>query len=149
MQISDAGLKAIGTFEGRKNSAYRDSAGLWTIGVGHLIRPDEPHLLKARLSDQEVLDLLRADVQTAEDAVNRLVRVPLVQGQFDALVSWTFNLGAGALAGSTLLRVVNAGRLEDVPGEIRKWNRAGGKVVQGLVNRREAEVAMWQGHYPA
>jgi len=148
MQISDAGLKAIMVFEGSKNRAYRDSAGLWTIGVGHLIRRDEPHLLTARLTDQEVLDLLRADVKTAEAAVNRLVRVPLTQGQFDALVSFTFNLGAGALAGSTLLKRVNAGRLDDVPAELRKWVRAGGKVVRGLVNRREAEAAMWLGRYP-
>jgi len=143
MQISDTGLKATMTHEGFRKTAYRDSAGLWTIGVGHLIRPTETHLISSWLVDAEVRDILREDVRAAEAAVNRLVKVPLTQGQFDALVSFTFNVGAGALARSGLLRAVNAGRFQDVPGEFRKWNKAGGRVVKGLVNRREAEITLW------
>jgi peptidoglycan hydrolase-like protein with peptidoglycan-binding domain len=94
--------------------------------------------------------LLRADAARAARAVTRLVRVPLDQNQFDALVSFTFNVGEGALRDSTLLRELNAGRYDAVPRELNRWTRAGGQVLAGLVRRRAAEGAMFaRGRPPA
>jgi lysozyme len=89
------------------------------------------------------MSLLAVDVQGAESAVSRLVTVPLTQGQFEALTSWTFNLGAGKLASSTALKCLNAGRYNDAVASLQLWNRAGGVVQPGLVRRRTAEAALW------
>jgi lysozyme len=97
------------------------------------------------LTDQQVLDLLSQDVQPAENAVNAGVKVALNQNQFDALVSFTFNVGVGAFSGSTLLKVLNQGDYDGVPAQLSRWNKAGGKVVQGLVNRRDNEIKLWNG----
>jgi lysozyme len=77
-------------------------------------------------------------------AVNARVSVPLFQGQFDAVVSWTYNLGEGALKSSTMLKKINATRHDEVPGQMKRWNKAGGKVVRGLERRREAEAALYE-----
>ena len=89
--------------------------------------------------------LLLEDVEVFEEAINKLVEVPLEQNQFDALVSWTFNLGSTNLKNSTLLKVLNDKDYEGVPAQIKRWNKAGGKVLQGLVRRREAEALLFQG----
>jgi len=88
---------------------------------------------------------LSQDVRPAEQTVNNGVKVALNQNQFDALVSFTFNVGGASFNGSTLLKVLNQGQYAQVPDQLRRWNKAGGKVVQGLVNRRENEVKLWNG----
>ena len=89
--------------------------------------------------------LLLEDVEVFEKAVNELVEVPLEQNQFDSLISWTFNLGPTNLKNSTLLKVLNNKNYDEVPTQIKRWNKAGGKVLQGLVRRREAEALLFQG----
>jgi lysozyme len=154
MQMSENGLELLKQWEGFELNVYKDSAGLATIGVGHLITKSEqssgniviagaPVQYANGLTDQEALDLLSQDVQPAEQTVNNGVKVPLDQNQFDALVSFTFNVGGGAFTSSTLLKVLNQSQYDQVPDQLRRWNKAGGKVVQGLVNRRENEVDLW------
>jgi lysozyme len=154
--MSEHGLELLKQWEGFKNTVYKDSAGLDTIGVGHLITSSEKSSgtitingvavqYANGLTDQQVLDLLSQDVQPAEQAVNNGVKVALDQNQFDALVSFTFNVGVGAFTSSTLLKVLNQSQYDGVPDQLRRWNKAGGQVVQGLVNRRENEVKLWNG----
>jgi len=95
------------------------------------------------LTDQQVLDLLSQDVNPAAAAVTTRVTVTLSQNQFDALVSFTFNVGIGAFSGSTLLKVLNQGQYNQVPDQLLRWNKAGGKVVPGLTNRRQNEIKLW------
>lgn len=135
MQISDAGLELIKRFEGVRLSAYDDGVGVWTIGVGHIkgVKPGD-----VATADQ-VDQWLREDVQEAEQAINRLARAPLSQAQFDALVSFTFNLGAGALERSTLLKRLNGRDYDAAANEFLRWNIAGGRVLAGLTKRRIAE----------
>ena len=154
MQMSENGLELLKEWEGFELKVYKDSANLPTIGVGHLITKSEQTSgnimiagvavkYTAGLTDQQALDLLSQDVRPAEQAVNNGAKVTLSQNQFDALVSFTFNVGVGAFNGSTLLKVLNQGQYDQVPTQLRRWNKAGGKVVQGLVNRRENEVRLW------
>ena len=96
------------------------------------------------ISEADATTLLQSDVVDAEQAVGRLVRVPLTQGQFDALVDWVFNLGSGRLASSTLLKCLNAGRYDDAVEQLLLWTHAGGKECSALVKRREAEAALWR-----
>jgi lysozyme len=156
MLMSEQGLELLKQWEGFKSKVYKDSAGLPTIGVGHLLTQSERtsgaiviNGLAVQyadgLTDQQVLDLLSQDVQPAEQAVNNGVKVALDQNQFDALVSFTFNTGTGAFSSSTLLKVLNQGQYDQVPDQLRRWNKAGGQVVQGLVNRRENEIKLWNG----
>ena len=86
--------------------------------------------------------MLRQDIAPKAAAVNAHVSVPLFRGQFDAVVSWTYNVGEGALKSSTMLKKINAARHNEVPGQVKRWNRAGGKVLKGLERRREAEAAL-------
>jgi len=97
------------------------------------------------LSDSQVLDLLKQDMTPAAQVVTNKVTVPLNQNQFDALTSFTFNVGGAAFSGSTLLKLLNQGQYDEVPPQLRRWNKAGGKVVQGLINRRENEIKLWNG----
>ena len=106
MQLSTEGLELIKKSEGFRDHVYRDVAGFPTIGYGHLVKPDES--FPNGVTESQAASILAADVQQAEQAVARLVKVALTQGQFDALVDFCFNLGAGRLAGSTLLRELNA-----------------------------------------
>lgn len=156
MQMSENGLALLQQWEGFKLQVYKDSAGFPTIGVGHLITKAEQAsgtiLINGAaveyaggLTDQQTLDLLAQDVQPAEQAVNAGVTVPLNQNQFDALVSFTFNVGVGAFQSSTLLKLLNQQQYDDVPAQLLRWTRAGGQVVQGLVNRRDNEIKLWNG----
>jgi GH24 family phage-related lysozyme (muramidase) len=122
---------------------YICPAGYPTIGYGHVVNPDERQQFASGITSEQAEALLRQDVQIAERAVLRLITVPLTDGQFDALVSFTFNLGAGALQRSTLRRKVNRGDHAAVPPEFRKWVWAGGRKLEGLVRRREAEAALY------
>jgi lysozyme len=156
MQMSSHGLDLLQQWEGFKLQVYKDSAGLPTIGVGHLLTKSElssgkiningvPVKYADGLTTQQVNDLLAQDVQPAATAVNNGVKVALNQNQFDTLVSFTFNVGVGAFASSTLLKLLNQGQYEQVPTQLLRWTRAGGQVVQGLVNRRNNEIKLWNG----
>jgi lysozyme len=140
--ISQNGLMLIKQFEGFMAEPYLCPGGYWTIGYGHIIQ--NPKDYPYSLTRDEALELLAQDVIVTERAVLRLIRVPLTNGQFDALVSFTFNLGAGALQRSTLRRKVNREEHADVPAEFRKWVWAGGKKLNGLVKRRKAEALAYQ-----
>ena len=141
--ISKTGLDVIKRFEGFSPTVYICLAGYPTIGYGHVVKPQEREQFADGITAEQAETLLRQDVQTAERAVLRLITVPLTDGQFDALVSFTFNLGAGALQRSTLRRRVNRGDHAGVPAELRKWVWAGGRKLEGLVKRRKAEAFMY------
>ncbi len=140
--VSDEGLALIKRFEGFSATPYLCPAGWWTIGFGAVRGPDgrPVTVATAPVTEEAAEALLRRDVALAERAVLRLISVPLAGGQFDALVSFTFNLGVGALQRSTLRRRVNREEHPEVPGELQKWVWAGGKRLPGLVKRREAEA---------
>lgn len=138
-QITQHGMNLIKQFEGFSSRIYLDAAGLPTIGYGHLLRAGEAEMFKNGITEPVAQALLIKDVLRAEQAVLRLITVPLSNGQFDALVSFTFNLGGGALQRSTLRRKVNREDHADAPTEFRKWVWAGGRKLKGLVKRREAE----------
>lgn len=140
MRTGPQGIELIRHFEGCRLDAYLCPAGVWTIGYGHTANVKEGDNI-----DQEAAEaFLIEDLENFEQAVTRMVEVPLTQQQFDALVSWTFNLGAGNLAESTLLRKLNNYQYVDVPEQIMRWVRAGGQVLDGLVRRRAAEAALFQ-----
>lgn len=142
MLASLQALKLIAAFEGFSAMPYRCPAGLLTIGYGHVIRAGEDFKL---LDVVQARRLLAADVTAAEWAVQKLIAVPLAQHQFDALVSFTFNLGSGALERSTLRRVVNRGEQDQVERQLMRWVFAGGKRRAGLVRRRAAESRLYNG----
>ena len=142
--ITPAGLALIKQFEGFSPTVYVCPAGYPTIGYGHVVKPQEREQFAGGITTEKAEALLRQDVQTAERAVLRLIAVALTDGQFDALVSFTFNLGAGALQRSTLRRKVNRGDHAAVPAEFRKWVWAGGRRLEGLVRRREAEIVQYR-----
>ena len=139
LSLSAQGLDLVKRFEGLRLGAYQDAAGVWTIGYGHTgnVRPGQ------RIAEAQAEQLLRKDVSWAEEAVRKNVDVPLSQGQFDALVSFTFNLGAGALQRSTLLRKLNAGDHAGAQAEFGRFVHAGGHVLPGLVRRRADEAELF------
>ena len=139
METSQNGIELIKEFEGRRLVAYQDSVGVWTIGYGHTKDVWEDRLIIKSTADR----LLAEDLAEFEKYVDNLVDVPLTQNQFDALVAWTFNLGPTNLSESTLLKKLNAGDYDAVPFEMKRWNKAGGEVLKGLVRRREAEAALF------
>lgn len=157
-KMSDNGRRLLTEWEGKENHVYRDSAGLLTIGVGHLLTKDEitsgkiliagvPVKYANGLTDQQIDRLLEHDLAWAESSVNTYIDVPLNQNQRDALISFTFNVGKQAFFSSTLRKVLNQGRYDLVPEQLARWNRAGGKVLQGLINRRNNEIELFNGGY--
>ena len=144
MQTSDKGIALIKQFEGCKLTAYQDSVGVWTIGYGWTHPVDGKPIRAGMTIKQETAErLLKTGLVSYESEVSRLVKVGLTQGQFDALVSFTYNLGARSLSTSTLLRKLNAGDYAGAADEFLRWNKAGGKVLNGLTRRREAERALF------
>lgn len=151
MTASRAAYDLIRRFEALKLEVYRDSAGVLTIGYGHT-RDAQPGM---RITEAEAEDLLRADVQTIESIVSAAVRVTLAQHQFDALVSFAFNVGRGAFVSSTLLANLNSQEFEHAAQQFERWvyitepSRPGWSpkktVLPGLVARREAERALFEG----
>lgn len=135
-KITQEGLDLIKRFEGFSSTVYICPAGYPTIGYGHLVRDYESF---EEISQEQAEALLRTDVESAERAVLRLIDVPLTDGQFDALVSFTYNLGSGALQCSTLRRKVNRQAHAEVPEQLLRWVWAGGRKLRGLVSRREFE----------
>jgi lysozyme len=140
MRISDKGLNLIKQFEGLYLTAYKCPAGVWTIGWGCTkgVRPGQ------QITREQAEAMLRAELAEFEAGVNRLVNVPLTQSQFDALVSFAYNVGLGALSKSTLLSKLNKGDYEGAAAEFPRWNKGGGKVLAGLIRRRAAEQALFQ-----
>ena len=148
MHISNEGLELIKHFEGCPVNgagdpvAYLCPAGVWTIGYGHIKNVREHD--RWTMSHAEYI--LREELEDEyEGYINNLVKVPLEQCMFDALVAWVFNLGSGNFQESLLLKVLNEGKYEEVPAQIKRWNKAGGQVLAGLVKRREAEALMFSG----
>lgn len=144
MQTSEKGIALIKQFEGCKLTAYQDSVGVWTIGYGWTQPVDGKPIRAGMTIKQETAErLLNTGLVSYESDVSRLVKVGVTQGQFDALVSFTYNLGARSLSTSTLLRKLNAGDYAGAADEFLRWNKAGGKVLNGLTRRREAERALF------
>lgn len=143
MHLSAAGLGLLKESEGFRDRTYLDTAGFPTIGYGH--RLVHPECYPQGINEAQAEVILLWDVREAGQAVERLVRVPLTQGQFDALVDFTFNLGAGRLASSTLLRDLNAGKYSDVAGQLLHWDHTGAQEAAGLKSRRVAECQLWSG----
>ena len=138
MKTSDIGIQFITFHEAVRLKPYKDCVGLWTTGIGHLIGDGKslPDEWNRKLTLEEAFALLRYDLQRFERGVERLVPIPLQQCEFDALVSFSYNLGLGALQCSTLRKKLLRGDREGAANEILKWNKAGGIVVKGLVTRR-------------
>lgn len=130
-------------FEGERLTSYKDVAGKWTIGIGHLINNNERHLIGATISPEESNKLFNRDIKTATNTIDRVVHVPLNESQYAALASFIFNVGATNFLTSTLLKKLNAGDYSGAANEFLRWNKAGGKVVAGLTRRREAEAKLF------
>lgn len=138
MAITESTLNTIIRFEGKRNKAYQDTKGLWTIGVGHLIKPDEQHLINTVLTDEEVQNLLRHDLSWCDEAVTSSVKVPLNQNQYDALYSLCFNIGASAFKNSTVVKKLNQNDYAGAADAILMWNKPA-----VLIPRRESEKKLF------
>jgi len=158
LRISQHGKELLAEWEGAKTEVYVDSAGLPTIGIGHLLDSGfviniagEQVDTREGISQAQMYQLLEQDLIPAENRVRQDVIVLLNQNQFDSLVCFTFNVGTNAFRTSTLLKVLNAGNYQAVPDAMRLWNKVtdpntGAKIVSsGLVNRREKEIKLWHG----
>ena len=141
MKTSVEGLALIKKFEGLELEAYKCAAGVWTIGYGHTKDVQEGDVWSESHADH----MLEVELEEFEGYINDNVTVALSQNQFDALVSWVYNLGPANLKASTMLKVLNSGDYEGVPAQIKRWNKAGGKVLKGLIRRREAEALLFVG----
>jgi lysozyme len=136
MEYSTSGRQLTERFEGVRLQAYQDSAGIWTIGYGHTAG-----VTAGQTCTEEQADAwLCGDIAWAENEVNRLVKVTLTQPEFDALVDFVFNAGAGNFESSTMLKLLNAGQFSAAATQFDLWDHAGGQVVAGLLRRREAET---------
>jgi lysozyme len=139
MKTSINGLNLIKNFEGLRRQAYKCPAGIWTIGYGHTTDVNVGDVI----TEMQAISLLSQDVAESERAVNQYVHVPLTQNQFDALVSFVFNLGVGDFRSSTLLKKINAGDDDGAAQEFGRWIHVDGKTLPGLVRRREAERVLF------
>jgi len=146
VKTSALGVALIKQFEGLRTCAYLDAAGIWTIGYGHT---GEEVRSGVRIDAAQADGLLHQDLRAAEEAVRALVTTPLAQASCDALVSFVFNVGANAFAGSTLLRKLNAGDAEGAAAEFERWRYAGGGILPGLLRRRIAERTLFLSPHPA
>ena len=145
MRISENGIEFIRQLEGEKLTAYPDIVEIWTIGVGHTGFVDgKPVARGMAITKEKSKEILTADLKRFESAVNDAVKVTLTQNQFDALVSLAFNIGEGAFARSTLVNKLNAGDKKGAAEQFLVWKNAGGRVSQGLLNRRQKEKAMFE-----
>lgn len=139
MTISQMGINLIKKWEGFRARAYLDPVGVWTIGYGHThgVQPGQT------ITEPQALQLLESEVQHYADAVKRLVTVALNQNQFDALTSFTYNLGVGAFSQSTLLCLLNQEQYQGAADQFLRWVHAGGHVLPGLVSRRQEERGLF------
>lgn len=144
MNTSQTGIDLIKGFEGKRLVAYDDGVGVWTIGYGTIKYPSGVRVKKGdTCTEAQAETYLKSDLVKFENAINRLVKVPLNQNQFDALASFTYNLGETNLSKSTLLRKLNAKDYKGAADQFLVWNKAGGRVLTGLVRRREAERSLF------
>jgi len=131
--VSDVSL--IKEFEGCELTAYKDIVGVWTIGYGHT-KTVKPGM---KITQRGAEELLRHDLAWVEAVINKYVKAPLTQNQYDAVASLIYNVGGTAFSKSTILRKLNTGDIYGASLEFKRWNKAGGRIVNGLVRRREAE----------
>ena len=145
--MTDEGLNLIKLYEGYSSSPYLCPAQHWTIGYGAIWGMDDKRVTEDHpdINEDQADYLLRRDVKKSEMAVLRHIRVPLEDGQFNALCSFVFNLGSGALQSSTLRRKINRGDYIGAANEFPRWVYAGGRRLKGLVRRREHERSMFMG----
>jgi len=141
MNISEEGLSLLKKFEGCRLEAYLCSANVPTIAWGRT----KNVYLGDTCTQEQANEWLKEEMPEYEGYINDNVEVELNQNQFDAMVCWVYNLGAGNLRSSTLLKVLNNGEYDEVPSQIKRWNKAGGRVLEGLIRRRDAEAAMFSG----
>lgn len=141
MKTSSNGIDLIKHYEGCETEAYLCPANVWTIGYGHIKGVKEGDVI----TEQQAHDMLVEELNEYEEYVNTKVMVDLNQDQFDALVSWVYNLGSGNFTSSTLLKVLNSGDYAGVPEQILRWNKANGQVLEGLSRRRESEAELFSG----
>lgn len=141
MNTSPAGIAFIRAHEGARNDAYQDAVGIWTIGVGHTGREVVEGL---RWTAEEIDAVLAQDLGHCEEAIAEHCFAELTQNQFDALVSLIFNIGVQAFRNSTLLVMLNQGKYEAAAHQFRRWDRAGGKELAGLLKRRNDESALFE-----
>ena len=139
MKLGERGTEILKYFEGCKLTAYQDSVGVWTIGYGHTKGVYDGMTITQDQAEQ----MLLSELEEYEGYIENMVTVPLTQNQFDALVVWIYNLGPTNFKNSTLLKELNAGNYNAAGQEITRWNKAGGKVLAGLVKRREAEAELF------
>jgi len=139
MKLGEKGTEILKYFEGCKLTAYQDSVGVWTIGYGHT----KGVYNGMTITQDEAEQMLLTELEEYEGYIESMVTVPLTQNQFDALVVWIYNLGPTNFRNSTLLKELNAGNYNAAGQEITRWNKAGGKVLAGLVKRREAEAELF------
>lgn len=141
MHISQEGIDLVKKFEGCKLEAYQCAAGVWTCGYG-----STRGVKQGDVWSQEKAEIMLVDeLEEYGSYVEELVTIPLNQCQYDALTSWTFNLGPSNLKSSTLLAVLNQGKYEEIPYQIKRWNKVSGVVNDGLIRRREAEALLFEG----
>ena len=135
------GISLIQKFEGCELEAYKCPADVWTIGYGHT----KGVVDGMKITKEEAEQMLIDELHEYENYINKYVTVALSQHQFDALVSWVYNLGPANLKASTMLKVLNEGQYEEVPSQMKRWNKAGGKTLDGLIRRRQAEAYLFSG----
>ncbi len=145
MQISHMGIQSLKELEGFRAKAYKDTGGVWTIGYGTIKWLGKPVEAGQTITDKEAVLALQADLAWAQTAVNQLVRVPLKQHMFDALVSFVYNIGETAFSKSTMLRLLNEGEYDQAAEQFKRWNQDNGKVIPGLVSRRKVEESLFRG----
>ncbi|HMT13520.1 MAG TPA: lysozyme [Aestuariivirga sp.] len=146
MKVSAEGLALIREQEGFRGLAYRDAAGVWTIGYGHTAMAGPPEVRPGmKITRAEAEEILTRDVAEFSAGVARAVAVPLSDTQFSALVSFAYNVGLGNFRRSSVLKAVNAGDFAAVPRRLGLWVKAGGRTLPGLIRRRAAEAAMFAG----
>ena len=139
MKVSQECIDLVKFFEGFEPKAYLCPANVWTIGYGRTRNVREGDVVNEKQAERDLLE----ELEEFGDQVSSTVKVSLEQSQFDALTSWTYNLGVGNLQSSTLLKKLNSGDKNSVPSEMLRWNKAAGKVLAGLTRRREAEAKLW------
>ena len=144
MHISPSGIDLICNFEGKRLTAYDDGVGVWTIGFGTTVYPNGIKVMKGdTCTEAQAKTYMAHDLKKFEVAVNKAVTVQLNQNQFDALLSLAYNIGASAFSQSTLVKKLNANDIRGAADQFDVWVNAGGKRMQGLVNRRAKEKALF------
>ena len=143
MKTSVSGVELIKEFEGFRTMPYKDIVGQWTVGYGHLLIPGDGCALGSPITMGQATSILVNDLYKAEQAINQAVKVSLTQNQFDALVSFTFNLGVNALGTSTLLKLLNEGNYQEASEQFARWDHAGTVEVASLKQRRLKEAALF------